>query len=213
MREFNQSIGINQRQSEAAKSIRPVLEETQGVIADVLAPGIQTTSRVGFGYDYVRETEIGTGQRATEGVLAALPLLGAMTDDAGRFLSRIFRQADTASEFVGTGAGNAPKSFGSFDTLKRNLGPAGEDSVYHHIVEQRAANMERFGAEAIHNTQNVVPVSRAVNQQIANYYSSKTSFSGGQTVRQWLNSKTYSEQSAFGQRILDAASKGGSLPR
>jgi hypothetical protein len=61
--------------------------------------------------------------------------------------------------------------------------------VWHHIVEQRAANVEQFGAEAIHNTTNVAGVSNDINQTIANYYASKQAFTGGQTVRQWLGSQ------------------------
>ena len=48
--------------------------------------------------------------------------------------------------------------FGSFKQLKTGLGSAGEDNVWHHIVEQTEANVERFGAEAIHSTENVVSV-------------------------------------------------------
>jgi RHS repeat-associated protein len=50
------------------------------------------------------------------------------------------------------------KFFSSLDALKAELGPAGQGKVWHHIVEQRDYNVEKFGAEAIHNTQNVVPV-------------------------------------------------------
>jgi hypothetical protein len=121
--------------------------------------------------------------------------------------------AGSAGRVAPTAQKSATQSFKSFDSLKRALGPAGEGNVYHHIVEQRAINVQKFGAEAIHNTQNVVAVPRGINQQIANYYSTKASFSGGQTVRQWLNSKAYAEQATFGQRILNAASQGSSLPR
>ncbi|MBL7221377.1 MAG: hypothetical protein ISS69_14790 [Phycisphaerae bacterium] len=78
----------------------------------------------------------------------------------------------------------------SFNALKTKIGPAGEGNVWHHIVEQRAANINQFGAEAIHNTQNVVSVSRGVNQNLANYYSTVQPFTQGQTVRQWLGSQS-----------------------
>jgi hypothetical protein len=103
--------------------------------------------------------------------------------------------------------------FKSFEALKGELGPAGEGRVWHHVVEQRAANIEQFGAEAIHNTQNVVVVPRAVNQTVANYYSSvRPSFTGNQTVRQWLGTQSWREQYEFGQRILKQASAGQPLP-
>jgi hypothetical protein len=106
----------------------------------------------------------------------------------------------------------ASKTFSSFDALKRELGSAGEGNVWHHVVEQRAANVANFGAEAIHSTENVVSVSRGVNQAIANYYSSIRPFSNGMAVRQWLNSQSFAEQSAFGRRVLDLVLSGGTLP-
>ena len=83
------------------------------------------------------------------------------------------------------------RSFGSYSALKRALGPAGEGKVWHHIVEQRATNAQRFGPALIHNTENVVRVPARVNQQIADFYSSKRRFTGGQTVREWLTSQSY----------------------
>jgi RHS repeat-associated protein len=104
----------------------------------------------------------------------------------------------------------AAKSFKSFDALKRELGPAGEGKVWHHIVEQRLEG--RFGAEAIHNTSNVVAISREANQAIANYYSSIRRFTGGKTVREWLETQSFAEQDAFGRRILDAVLNNRPLP-
>jgi RHS repeat-associated protein len=94
------------------------------------------------------------------------------------------------------------QAFKSFDALKRALGPAGDGRVWHHIVEQRAANVEKFGAEAIHNTENVVNVTREVNQKIANYYSSKDIFTGGKTVRDWLGAQSLEQQREFGLKVL-----------
>ena len=98
--------------------------------------------------------------------------------------------------------GTAANSFSSFDALKRGLGSAGEGNVWHHIVEQRAANVAKFGAEAIHSTGNVVSVSQSVNQAIANYYSSKRAFTDGLTVRNWLGTQSFAEQDEFGLDIL-----------
>ncbi len=110
--------------------------------------------------------------------------------------------------------GLVPESscFQPFDVLKRALGPAGEGNVWHHIVEQRAANIGQFGAEAIHNTQNVVVVSREVNQAIANYYSTIQSFTGGLTVKQWLGSQSWVQQFEYGKSIPNKAWYGQSIP-
>jgi hypothetical protein len=121
--------------------------------------------------------------------------------------------AGSAGSFAPNAQKSASQSFKSFDSLKRSLGPAGEGQVYHHIVEQRAANVQRFGAETIHNTQNVVAVPRELNQTIANYYSSKRpSFTGNVTVREWLNTKSYAQQREFGSDILTRAVAGKPLP-
>jgi hypothetical protein len=108
----------------------------------------------------------------------------------------------------------SPRSFNSFDALKRELGSAGDGNVWHHIVEQRVPNVERFGAEAIHNTTNVVPISREANQAIANYYSSipASGFTRGITVRDWLGTQSFSKQREFGLDILDRALAGKPLP-
>ncbi len=106
------------------------------------------------------------------------------------------------------------RTFTSFDALKTTLGPAGEGKVWHHIVEQRAGNIDRFGAQAIHNTSNVVAVDRSVNQAIANYYSSipTKGFTGGKTVREWLGTKSFTEQYKFGRDVLERAIKKEPLP-
>jgi hypothetical protein len=100
----------------------------------------------------------------------------------------------------GAAAQQEIRFFKSYKALYRALGPAGEGKVWHHIVEQRAAT--EFGSEAINNTQNVVAVSREVNQALADYYASVRPFTGGQTVRQWLTSQSWREQFEFGQKML-----------
>ena len=84
--------------------------------------------------------------------------------------------------------------------------------MWHHIVEQRAANAEQFGAEAIHNTANVAAISNEANQAIANYYSSKQLFTNGLTVRQWLETQSFDQQRAFGLRITMSVLTGQPLP-
>lgn len=106
------------------------------------------------------------------------------------------------------------RSFKSFDALKAALGPAGDGKVWHHVVEQRPSNLARFGPEAIHNTENVVAVPREVNQRIADYYSSipTRGFTGGKTVRQWLDGQPFQKQREFGLLILQLVLEGKPLP-
>jgi hypothetical protein len=105
-----------------------------------------------------------------------------------------------------------PKGFKTFDALKRYLGPAGDGRVWHHIVEQRAGNIARFGEEAIHNTTNVMNITREANQILANYYASKKSFTRGLIVRDWLAKQSFAKQREFGLDILRRVLSGEILP-
>lgn len=104
------------------------------------------------------------------------------------------------------------RTFGSFKALKNALGRAGKGRVWHHIVEQREVNIERFGAHQIHSTGNVVNVSCEVNQKIADYYSRKRDFAGGRRVREWLTNQSFEDQWEFGMMILELVRQGKPLP-
>jgi len=96
--------------------------------------------------------------------------------------------------------------------MKRALGPAGPGMAWHHIVEQTPSNVKKFGAEAIHNLDNVVKVPHgkgSLHSKLSAFYSQKQSFTGGQTVRQWLSSKSFDEQMEFG---LDQLRRFGGAP-
>ncbi|ATB33193.1 hypothetical protein [Melittangium boletus] len=97
---------------------------------------------------------------------------------------------------------NGHRAFKSFDAFKKAMGPAGKDKAWHHIVEQRKPNVERFGPEAIHNTENVIKVNKTKHDTISAYYSTKSDETGGLVVREWLRTKSYEEQRAFGLMIL-----------
>jgi hypothetical protein len=58
------------------------------------------------------------------------------------------------------------------------------------IIEQ--SKDPQFGAEAIHNSLNVVEVPKSINQWLADYYSSKQSYTEGLVVREWLKQKLIS---------------------
>nr|WP_225413134.1 hypothetical protein [Stigmatella hybrida] len=104
------------------------------------------------------------------------------------------------------GAGGASKAglraFKSMREFKSAMGSAGEGKNWHHIVEQTRSNVERFGPEALHNTENVMVVEAGVHVKISAYYSSKQKFTGGMVVREWLRTKSYAEQREFGLKAL-----------
>ena len=101
------------------------------------------------------------------------------------------------------------RSFSSFRALKRGLGPAGSGKVWHHIVEQ--SKVEQFGAEAIHNSANVVAVSPELNNALNALYSSiRPRITGSTTlrVRDWLRTQSYEANREFGLRALENVQRG-----
>ncbi|MBZ4374665.1 hypothetical protein K8612_23670 [Corallococcus sp. AS-1-6] len=102
------------------------------------------------------------------------------------------------------------RSWNSFSALKRARGPAGPGKQWHHIVEQTDGNVQRFGPQAVHNTENVIAIDEAVHQRISAYYSSKeVALTGPQTIRQWLSSQSFQAQRDFG---IETLIRFGALP-
>lgn len=66
-----------------------------------------------------------------------------------------------------------------------------------HIVEQRPVNVERFGAERIHNTDNIIALPTSLHRKISGFYSSKQWWTNGVRVRDWLTTQDYEEQYNF----------------
>ena len=89
-----------------------------------------------------------------------------------------------------------PKGFSTYREFKRVYGSAGKGFEWHHIVE-RPVNVERFGAERIHNTDNIIALPTSLHRKISGFYSSKTPFSYPLTVRDWLSPQSFEEQYEF----------------
>uniref|UniRef100_UPI0030B80C9E SitA5 family polymorphic toxin n=1 Tax=Corallococcus exiguus TaxID=83462 RepID=UPI0030B80C9E len=105
----------------------------------------------------------------------------------------------------------APRGWGSFSGFKKAQGPAGPGKEWHHIVEQTPGNVQRFGPQALHNTENVIPLDKGLHARVSQLYSSirrNLTGSGGLTVRQWLSTRPYEAQRDFGLRAIDNVSKG-----
>ena len=112
-----------------------------------------------------------------------------------------------------TKSGNSPKIDSSvegkgFDThaaFKKEMGPAGPNKEWHHIVEQGQISKSGFSPRQIHNTRNIISIDKTVHRQISGYYSSKvSSFTGNLTVREWLSGKSFDVQYQFGVKILQS---------
>jgi hypothetical protein len=73
---------------------------------------------------------------------------------------------------------------------------------WHHIVEQRSANISQFGAEMIHNIDNMIALPTEVHRKISGFYSSKPANLNGLRVRDWPNGQSYDKQYEYGLQVL-----------
>ncbi|RKI71602.1 hypothetical protein D7X55_08845 [Corallococcus sp. AB049A] len=103
-----------------------------------------------------------------------------------------------------------PRSWRSFSGLKRALGSAEDGMQWHHIVEQTPGNVDRFGPEAIHNTENVIQLDQALHKRLSGFYSSvqqEITGSRSLTVRQWLSTQSFEAQRDFGLQAIEKIQK------
>ena len=77
---------------------------------------------------------------------------------------------------TGISTNTLQKSFSTYREFKKVYGSAGEGFEWHHIVEQRSLNVERFGAERIHNIDNIVALPKSLHRKISGFYTSKYDF-------------------------------------
>jgi len=90
--------------------------------------------------------------------------------------------------------------FDTFEKLKDHLGSAGANRDWHHIVGQHQANVEKFGAKAIHNTANVVSIDRTEAHHTVNgVFATKN---GGVRIRDSVGQLPYEQQRAYGEAVL-----------
>jgi hypothetical protein len=121
--------------------------------------------------------------------------------------------AMTAQAMSGAAAKAPPNGFrawGSYSGFKRAMGSAGPGKEWHHIVEQTPGNVKRFGAQALHNTENVVPLDKGLHTRISSFYSSiRRDITGSPlTVRKWLSTQSYEAQREFGLLAIENIRKG-----
>lgn len=102
------------------------------------------------------------------------------------------------------------RAFKSFKAFKKALGSAGEGKNWHHIVEQHAANLKKFGPEALHNTENILKLDTPLHQRVSAFYSSiqRELTNSTLTVREWLSTQPYEAQRLFGLRVIENIQKG-----
>lgn len=89
-------------------------------------------------------------------------------------------------------------------TKGKSIRSSNDGMAWHHIVEQNADNIAKFGAEKIHNTQNLIRLPNgkgSIHAKISGYYSSIYQ-NTGMRVRDYVNTLSYDEQYKFGIEIL-----------
>lgn len=173
----------------AALDIVGILDPTG--VADMLAASMYASQK-----DIINAAVSGMG---------LIPYIG---DFAKSF--RIKNQFKILSMAVETSkpAGAAGKGFRSFDSFKNTMGSAGAGLEWHHIVGQNQYNIAQFGAEAIHNTDNLTKLPTDIHRKISGHYSSKSIDTGGQTVRDWQKTQSFEAQSKYGREIIEKAKNG-----
>lgn len=155
-----------------------------------------TTTRANYDYDHSARFVQGASRRShlqagPSGVRAAQPHGDLALRRLARWVGVAAKSAET--ELAG---------YGSFRAAKADLGSPGTGNVFDHVVEQSQIGRSGFAAEEIHHPFNLNPVSARANQIKANYYSSKQPFTGGLTVRDWLNGQSFRDQYEFGMDVL-----------
>lgn len=91
--------------------------------------------------------------------------------------------------------------FDSFDAFKKVFGAAGENRHWHHIVEQHADNVAKFGENSIHNTENLINIpggfEGALHGKVTGHYNSKMRGTS-MRVRDHVKTLSYEKQYQYG---------------
>ncbi len=124
----------------------------------------------------------------------------------------VFKGVEKAAAAEAKGAVKAGEGLGyeSFDAFKNDFGPASsyakgnEKMAWHHIVEQHDYNIAKFGNEAIHNTNNLIPIANyqgSIHMQVTGYYNSLLP---GTTmrVRDYVKTLSFEGQHQYGMDVL-----------
>lgn len=85
--------------------------------------------------------------------------------------------------------------YNSFYLLKKAIGSSVAGQQFHHLVSQGYGNVERFGNQIIHNTQNIVQISDKLHKAITSVYNAKEGMKyGGETFGQFMSKQNLEEQ-------------------
>ena len=80
--------------------------------------------------------------------------------------------------------------------------------AWHHIVPQTSTNIQRFGSQVIHNTNNLIQLPHGrglLHQRVTGYYNSiRPEITGSMTMRvyEWLQTQPFEHQWKFGVDLI-----------
>ncbi len=137
-----------------------------------------------------RTVELNTGLRMVDAATGAERVIVSVPEGT----IRVVLAPDVVAMAAQAGSGGRPaitggkllpnghRAWRSHSGITRALGSPGKGNRWHHIVEQHKDNIKRFGPEAIHNTENVIPLEEGLHIDVSAFYSSKQEFITGSTV-------------------------------
>ena len=99
---------------------------------------------------------------------------------------------------------SSSKGFRSFTAFKRACGTAGKNKAWHHIVEQHDNNVAKFGAKALHITNNLIILPNGkglIHAKVSGYYNSLIPGTN-MRVRDYVKTLSYDEQYKYGIDVL-----------
>ncbi|WP_199724669.1 hypothetical protein [Corallococcus sp. AB011P] len=203
------------------EQIREVSRLTTGLL--ITGGAASATTQTLKGIAVGAEVSVPVLSLSVEGALvlerAAVPVgRAAAVLSGGPGAAIILQRADDAAGSGGGGGGDSqgaspssgPKGYSSFKSFKRAMGPAGQGKEWHHIVEQTDGNAARFGPQALHNRENVIPLDKGLHSGVSGLFSSKrfditNTF---KTVREWLSTQSFEAQRDFGLRAIENVKNG-----
>jgi hypothetical protein len=175
-----------------------------------MLPGLGQASRTVEASTGLRLMEAATG---AERVIVSVPEGAIRVVLAPHVVAMATRSVAGGGPVPGRGTllANGHRAWGSSSGFKSAMGSAGKGREWHHIVEQTPGNAERFGGQALHNTENVIALDKTLHTNVSRLYSSIHSHITGSktlTVRKWLSTQSYEAQRAFGLLAIEKVRKG-----
>ncbi|MFY0567887.1 hypothetical protein ACN28E_29215 [Archangium lansingense] len=207
---FGRVIGPN--------SVRILLIVGTAAIGETVALASKAPKLPGFG-QASRTVEASTGLRLLEAATGAERVIVSVPEGAIRVVlaphvvAMATRSVAVSGPVPGRGTllPNGHRAWSSSSGFKSAMGPAGQGSDWHHIVEQTPGNVDRFGGQALHNTENVIALDKTLHTDVSRLYSSIRSRITGSntlTVRKWLSTQSYEAQRAFGLLAIENVRNG-----